>query len=139
LENEDSSFEDLDIYSEEVDEMDFKVIFAAVIAFCSGVLGILITTLNFSIVFYPEPLIFLIVMVCLFVIFWTLGILSLIASWGLWRLEPWAWRTAMAVSIASLVFDLISLTLIPLVLNAFLVYLLRDHQLKRIYDEIIVP
>ncbi len=139
MEDEDTSYEDLNIYSEDVDEMDFKVIFVAVISFCCGILGILIAILNFSIVFYPGPLILLIAAVSLFVIICTLGILSLITAWALWQLEPWAWRAAMAVSIASLVFDLISLTLIPLVLNAFLIYLLRDHQLKRIYDDIVVP
>lgn len=139
MEDEDGSSEDLSIYSEDVDEMDFKVIFVAVIAFCSGVIGILIAILNFSIVFYPGPLVYLIAVVSLFVIICTLGILSLIAGWGLWRLEPWAWRTALAVGIASLVFNLITLSPIPLVLNAFLIYLLRDHQLKRIYDEIVLP
>lgn len=139
MEDEDNSFEDLDIYSEDVDQMDSKVIAVAVLAFCSGVIGILVTAMNFSIIYNPGPLIYLIAFDSLFVITGSLGVFSLIAGWGLWQLEPWAWRRAMAVSVASLIFYLPILSILPIVSNACLVYLLRDPQLKHVYDDIELP
>jgi len=139
LADEDISFEDLDIYSEDVDQMDFKVIVAAVLEFISGILGITLTAMNFSMGFPPAPLAYLIAAVSLGVITGTLGILSLIAGWGLWRLESWAWRTAIAVSIASIFFYLPSLSTIIIVPNVIVIFYLRTQQMRDIYTEIEFP
>jgi hypothetical protein len=139
LADENSSFDELDIYSEVVNQMDFKVILVAVLAFSSGLLGFIVTAMNFSAVYYPGPLVYLIAAVSLSVITGTLGFISLIAGWGLWRLEPWAWRMAMAVGIASLIFYIPILSVPLIFLNAVLVFFLRDRQLKDIYDEIVLP
>ncbi|MDH4214345.1 MAG: hypothetical protein OEV85_10520 [Candidatus Thorarchaeota archaeon] len=134
-----STFDDLDVYSEDVDQMDFKVIVVAVLAISSGLLGIILTVANYSFWYFPGPLVYLIMVVSLSVITGTIGLISLIAGWGLWRLEPWAWRTAMAAGIASLIFYLPKLSLPLIAINAVLVYFLRDSQLKNIYDEIVLP
>lgn len=134
-----STFDDLDMYSEDVDQMDFKVIVVAVLAISSGLLGIILTVTNYSFWYFPGPLVYLIMIVSLSVITGTIGLISLIAGWGLWRLEPWAWRTAMAAGIASLIFYLPTLSLHLIAINAVLVYFLRDRQLKNIYDEIVLP
>jgi hypothetical protein len=134
-----SSFEDLDIYSEDVDQMDFKVIVVAVLEFISGVLGIILTAMNFSMGFAPAPLVFIIAAVSLDVITGTLGIISLIVSWGLWKLESWAWRTSIAVSIASIFFYLPSLTIIIIIPNAIVIFYLRSQQVRDIYREIEIP
>jgi hypothetical protein len=139
LADEDSSFEDLDVYSEDIDQMDFKVIVVAVLEFISGILGITLTAMNFSMGFPPAPLAYLIAAVSLGVITGTLGIISLIAGWGLWQLEPWAWRTAIAVSVASLFFYLPSLSIIMIIPNVIVIFYLRDQQVRDIYRKIEIP
>ncbi len=137
--DESSSLDDIDIYSEDVDQMDFKVINVAVLALLSGFLGIVVTAMNFSIGFFASPLIFLIATVSHLVLTGTAGFISLIAGWGLWRLEPWAWRTALAVSVVALILSLLVLSIVLIAINAVLIYFLRDRELKDIYNEIILP
>ena len=133
--SQDSS-DNLDAYSEAANETETKLIIILVLEIMSGVFGIILTAMHFSMGFYEGPLVFLIAYFSYGTIMGVLAVLSLIAGWGLWRLEPWAWRMAMAVSIASVIAYLFNLTLIILILNIILLWYLKNPQVQEVYSGI---
>lgn len=130
------SFDNLDAYSEAANQTETKLIVIFVLEIMSGVFGIILTAMHFSMGFSEGPLGFIIAYISAGVIIGVLAVLSLVAGWGIWRLEPWAWRMAMAVSIASVVIDLITPNLLLLGLNIILLWCLKNPQVREVYSEI---
>jgi hypothetical protein len=136
LNDSNDSFNEMDEYSDAVNKMDSLVVIISTLELMSGILGGILTIMHFSDAFYPAPVAFIIATVSYGAILGALAIISLIVGWGLWRLEPWAWGVALAISIASLVAYLPSLSPVMIPLNAILVWLLRKPEIQNAYTEI---
>ncbi|MHA2118781.1 MAG: hypothetical protein ACW98J_07665 [Candidatus Thorarchaeota archaeon] len=127
---------DLDVYPEEIEDMDATVTILATLEILAGIFGFVLMLMRFAESFYPWPLAVLIVFLANGLIIGALGILAIYAGWGLWQLKPWAWRTALAVNIASLVMYLLTFFVILLILNAVLIAYLRTRRVRNIYADI---
>jgi hypothetical protein len=129
-------FDNLDAYSEAANQTETKLIVIFVLEVMSGVFGIILTAMHFSTVSYEGPLVFIIAYISAGGIIGVLAVLSLVAGWGIRRLEPWAWTTAMAVSIASVMIYLITPNLLLLALNIILLWYLKNPRVREVYTEI---
>lgn len=57
-----------------------------------------------------------------------LGIISFVMAWGLLKGKPWAWTVTLILTIISLVFNLPSMNIVGLIINAIILYyLFRPH------------
>ncbi|RDE15286.1 MAG: hypothetical protein C4K48_04375 [Candidatus Thorarchaeota archaeon] len=130
------SFDNLDAFSEAANQTETKLIIIFVLEIMSGVFGIILTAVHLSMDLYPGPLGLLIMYVAHGVIIGALAVLSLIAGWGFWRLEPWAWRVAMAVGIASVIVHVLTLSPLILALNIILLWYLKNPQVREVYSGI---
>jgi hypothetical protein len=133
------SLDELDEYSDSVNKMDSMVVIVSALEFMSGILGCILTVMHFSSRFYPAPIVVILAFVSYGSILGAIAIVSLIAGFGLWRLESWAWRIALSVNIASLVMYLPVLSPIMIPLNIVLVWLLRKPEIQNAYAEIRLP
>lgn len=139
LTDSNDSFDEMDEYSESVNQMDSMVVTVSTLEFMSGVLGCVLTIDHFMISFYPASLVYIVAVVSYGVILGALAILSLIAGLGLWRLESWSWRIALATNVASLVMYLPALNLIMVPFNIILIWLLRKPEIQNAYADIELP
>ncbi|MHA1944074.1 MAG: hypothetical protein ACW96M_06735 [Candidatus Thorarchaeota archaeon] len=128
--------DDLDVYSAEIEEMDDAVTILATMEILTGIFGFVLMLMNFAGGFFPEPLAFVIAFVANGLVIGALGILAIYAGWGLWQLKPWAWRTALAVNVASLIMYLLTFSVPFILLNAVLVAYLRTRRVRNIYADI---
>lgn len=128
--------DDLDVYSAEIEEMDATVTILATLEILSGIFGFVVMLTNFAGGFFPGPLAVLIAFAATGMVIGALGILAIYAGWGLWQLKPWAWRTALAVNVASLVMYLLTFSVPFILLNAVIVAYLRTRRVRDIYTDI---
>ncbi|MHA1949413.1 MAG: hypothetical protein ACW99G_05350 [Candidatus Thorarchaeota archaeon] len=128
--------DDVDIYSEEIEDMDEAVTIVATLEFVTGIVGIIVMLMNIATSFEAWPLGVSIAFLATGIVIGSLGILAIYAGWGLWQLKHWAWRTALAVNIASLAFTLLTFNLIFILLNAVLIVELRRRRIRNIYADI---
>lgn len=129
--------DDLDVYSAEIEEMDEAVTILATLEILTGILGFIVMLVNSAITFFaPWPPSLLIAYVAIELVVGGLGILAIYAGLGLWQLKPWAWRTALAVNVASLVMYLLFFNVLFIVLFTVLVAYLRTRRVRDIYADI---
>jgi hypothetical protein len=129
--------DDLDVYSAEIEKMDEAVTILATLEILTGILGFIVMLVNSAITFFaPWPLGLLIAYVAIELVVGALGILAIYAGLGLWQLKPWAWRTALAVNVSSLVMYLLFFNVLFIVLFTVLVAYLRTRRVRNIYADI---
>jgi hypothetical protein len=139
LTDSNDSFDEMNEYSGSVNQMYSMVVIVSTLEFMSGVIGCVLTIIHFSIRFYPAPLVYIVAAVSYGVILGALAISSLIAGLGLWRLEPWSWRIALAINVASLATYLPVLNPIMVPFNIILIWLLRKLEIQNAYADIELP
>ena len=127
---------DLDVYSEEVEDMDSAVTIVSTLEVLTGTLGFVYTLMYFTMGYFSGPLAYMIAAVAIGLMHGALSILEIYAGWGLWQLKSWAWRTALSVNVASLVLFLFSISIPFIILNAVLVAYLRTRRGRNIYSDI---
>lgn len=129
--------DDLDVYSSEIEKMDEAVTILATLEILTGILGFIVMLVNSAITFFaPWPPSLLIAYVAIELVVGALGILAIYAGLGLWQLKPWAWRTTLAVNVASLVMYLLFFNVLFIVLFTVLVAYLRTRRVRNIYADI---
>ncbi len=128
--------DDLDVYSAEIEEMDETVTILVTLEILIGIFGLVSMLTNFALGFWPVPLGSLIAYAATGMVIGALGILTIYAGWGLWKLKPWAWRTALSVNVASLFTYVVSFNVFSILFNAILVAYLRTRRVRNIYADI---
>lgn len=128
--------DNVDIYSEEIQDMDWAVTILSTLEILTGIFGFVSMLMNFAVGFFPGPLAFMIAYVATGIVIGVLGILAIYAGWGLWQLKPWAWRTALSVNVASLFMYLVTFNVFFILLNAILIAYLRTRRVRNIYVDI---
>ena len=134
-ESQDSS-DNLDAYSEAANQTETKLIVIFVLELMSGIFGVVLTAMHFSVGFFEGPLVFQVAHISAGAIMGALAILSFVAGGGIQGLQPWAWRMAVAVSIASLIIYVVTPSLLLLALNIIALWYLKNPRVREVYTEI---
>jgi hypothetical protein len=139
--SETDNYDLLDIYAEDVDEMDADVTTAVALQLIAGILVTpnLITIFQFGLQNFgygipPYPFLMTFANVVYTMILVFLVAASIYLSWALWHVKPTARFHAIVINIVSLIVHLPTLSMV-IAFNLILVFYLRTKRMKEIYLE----
>lgn len=122
--------DDLESYSASVDNIDSMIKLIAVLQIIAGILTAPLVYIIFSSSFFEAPVIITFMIMVMGSILALTVPISFALAWGIWSLQPWAWKVAVVVNGICLFLNIIGGVVLIALLNIVLLFALNGTDIK---------